>query len=385
MNMTTNVGDIDRIFRIVLGALLIILTFTPVIGWWGLIGIVLLATGILRFCPAYSLIGINTCKTEGSDESADKQFMPRSGNAPRFRGVFLWALLLLGLLPAQLQAGLSGELPGQIDEASGLTRSIQHEGLYWTHNDNINIPGSNCNGPPILFAVQADGKLISEVTLANTCKRDWEAITHAYWNGKPVLLVGDIGDNREIYPEYRILLVEEPKQLHSSMTVPVLGQIRFRYPDRSYDAEAMAYDREAERILIMTKRREKPMLYELPLEPTGDRIIEAVPVLELAGFKHSDPITQLLNPRIGPYAHQPTGMDISPDQREIAILTYSTVYRFSREEGEPWEQALKRQPRSISLPQLAQWEGITYAADGRSLIVVRDCEGQNILVLPLQD
>ena len=73
MNMTTNIGDIDRIIRIVLGALLIILAFTPVIGWWGLIGILPLATGIMRFCPAYSLMGINTCKTEGSDESANNE------------------------------------------------------------------------------------------------------------------------------------------------------------------------------------------------------------------------------------------------------------------------------------------------------------------------
>jgi len=311
--------------------------------------------------------------------------MPRSSNAPRIRGVFLWTLLLLGLLPAQLQADLRGKLPSQIDEASGLTRSIQHEGLYWTHNDNINLPASNRSGPPILFAVQADGRLAGQITLANTRKRDWEAITHAYWNGKPVLLVGDIGDNRETHPDYRILLVEEPAQLHPSATVPVLGQIRFRYPDRSYDAEAMVYDREADRILIMTKRRKKPMLYELPLEPTGDRIIEAVPVAELEGFKPRDPITWLLNPLIGPFAHQPTGMDISPDQREMAILTYSTVYRFSREEGEPWGHALKRRPRSISLPRLDQWEGIAYAADGRSLIVVREGKGQNILVLPLRD
>jgi len=80
MNITTNVGDIDRIARIVVGALLIILAFTPVIGWWGLIGIVPLATGIMRFCPAYSILGINTCKTEDGGENANNEGGGESAN-----------------------------------------------------------------------------------------------------------------------------------------------------------------------------------------------------------------------------------------------------------------------------------------------------------------
>ncbi len=57
----TNVGGIDRILRIVAGLALIALTFTGVIGVWGWIGVVPLATGLFSTCPAYSLIGVNTC------------------------------------------------------------------------------------------------------------------------------------------------------------------------------------------------------------------------------------------------------------------------------------------------------------------------------------
>lgn len=59
--MTTNVGGADRVLRAVLGIALIGLTLTGVIGWWGWIGVVPLATAILRFCPVYPLIGVNTC------------------------------------------------------------------------------------------------------------------------------------------------------------------------------------------------------------------------------------------------------------------------------------------------------------------------------------
>lgn len=60
--MQINVGTPDRIARIVVGALLILLALTGVIGVWGWIGIVPLLTGIFRFCPAYTLLGMNTCK-----------------------------------------------------------------------------------------------------------------------------------------------------------------------------------------------------------------------------------------------------------------------------------------------------------------------------------
>lgn len=59
--MKMNVGNIDRIVRIVIGLALIALAATSTVGVWGYIGIVPLLTGIFKFCPAYSLLGINTC------------------------------------------------------------------------------------------------------------------------------------------------------------------------------------------------------------------------------------------------------------------------------------------------------------------------------------
>lgn len=59
--LKTNVGGIDRILRIVVGLVLIGLTLFGVIGVWGWIGVVALATGLFRTCPAYALLGVNTC------------------------------------------------------------------------------------------------------------------------------------------------------------------------------------------------------------------------------------------------------------------------------------------------------------------------------------
>ncbi|CAG9182297.1 MULTISPECIES: YgaP family membrane protein [Cupriavidus] len=65
--MQANVGTLDRTLRIVIGLALIVLAATGHIGAWGWIGIVPLATGILRICPAYSLLGVKTCTASTPD------------------------------------------------------------------------------------------------------------------------------------------------------------------------------------------------------------------------------------------------------------------------------------------------------------------------------
>ena len=59
--MKLNVGGIDRILRIVVGLVLIALAATGAVGWWGWLGIIPLLTGVVRFFPLYSLVGLNTC------------------------------------------------------------------------------------------------------------------------------------------------------------------------------------------------------------------------------------------------------------------------------------------------------------------------------------
>jgi len=62
--MNSNVGGIDKILRILVGIVLIVLALTGTIGVWGWIGVLPLATGLFNFCPAYKLLGVNTCKVK---------------------------------------------------------------------------------------------------------------------------------------------------------------------------------------------------------------------------------------------------------------------------------------------------------------------------------
>lgn len=62
--MKTNVGSVDRALRIIVGLVLIGLALAGTIGWWGYIGILPLLTGLFRTCPAYSMLGVNTCSNQ---------------------------------------------------------------------------------------------------------------------------------------------------------------------------------------------------------------------------------------------------------------------------------------------------------------------------------
>lgn len=59
--MNANVGSADRIVRIVIG-LGLLGAGVALHSFWGLVGLLPVATGLFRFCPAYSLLGISTCK-----------------------------------------------------------------------------------------------------------------------------------------------------------------------------------------------------------------------------------------------------------------------------------------------------------------------------------
>ncbi|MBF0610450.1 MAG: DUF2892 domain-containing protein [Magnetococcales bacterium] len=64
--MKANVGGVDRILRIVVGLALIAMVFVGPQTVWGWVGVIPVLTGLVRFCPFYPLLGLNTCPTESN-------------------------------------------------------------------------------------------------------------------------------------------------------------------------------------------------------------------------------------------------------------------------------------------------------------------------------
>jgi hypothetical protein len=64
--MKTNIGNIERGIRVIAGLVLVVLAATGTVGWWGWLGLLPMATGLMGWCPPYALLGINTCKVKDS-------------------------------------------------------------------------------------------------------------------------------------------------------------------------------------------------------------------------------------------------------------------------------------------------------------------------------
>lgn len=59
--MKANVGGLDRILRVVAGLAILSQFFVGLQTPWALIGLVPLGTALIGYCPAYTLLGLNSC------------------------------------------------------------------------------------------------------------------------------------------------------------------------------------------------------------------------------------------------------------------------------------------------------------------------------------
>ena len=123
----------------------------------------------------------------------------------------------------------------------------------------------------------------------------------------------------------------------------------------------------AGKVLLISKKRHPPELFELPLRAAAPRPGGAPPrhprrrAPRRCAFAPGRPRTARL---IG----QVTAADLSPDGRTLAVLTYQDVLFYPRKAGETWAQAVARAPRIEPLPALLpQAEALTWSADGAGL------------------
>ncbi|MCS6837263.1 MAG: DUF2892 domain-containing protein [Bdellovibrionaceae bacterium] len=72
MNLTKNIHPIERGVRVVLGLILIALAFVGPQQPWFLLGVIPLLTGLIGWCPPYSILGINTCKLGNNNSEGGK-------------------------------------------------------------------------------------------------------------------------------------------------------------------------------------------------------------------------------------------------------------------------------------------------------------------------
>lgn len=311
-------------------------------------------------------------------------------------GLLLAGIVLLGLLhcggsetpPAPL-AGLRspygearpvGRLQDdRLLECSGMDASTAREGLFWAINDGGN--------GPYLYALGGGGESLGRVQVTGADNRDWEGIATFRWQGRSMILIADAGDNRRRRETYRLFILPEPPlrqgRLDPFATAAVSWRIRFRYPDRPHDAEGVAVDPAAGKVLLLTKRDIPPLLFELPLAPGNpDRLVTARKVASLGRIPQPSPMD--LMHRYGLIQAQPTALDISFDGRRAVVLTYTHAYLFERGSRSSWGAAFSADPIRLPLPlplnrsDLRQREAICFSPDDRAIFVTSEGEGAGI-------
>jgi len=267
----------------------------------------------------------------------------------------------------------------KLSETSGLAPSRILDDQLWALNDS--------GKKPRLYALGTDGSDRGFVLVEGVDAVDWEDLASFEWQGHSYLVVADTGDNFSWRRSVELLLIPEPRlageRFPPGATVGVARRIRFRFEDGPRDCEAVAVDVAGRRALLLSKRTEPPVLYELPL-PLGERAdTEAedagAPAVQVA--RRLGQVPGIPPPTrddveqsrwLGRYRSMPTGLALSWDGALAAVVTYKDAYLFAREPDEPWAAALARAPARIPLPRMRQAEAIAFAAHSRGLFVTSE-------------
>ncbi|MEI6373870.1 MAG: hypothetical protein WCP26_08820 [Actinomycetes bacterium] len=234
----------------------------------------------------------------------------------------------------------------ELPEVSGITPSIRHKNVVWVHNDS--------SGGAVIYALDLSScKIVSRLTLADMPARDIEAIASGRdAAGNPVLWVGDFGDNQESWPFVRIYQVPEPKTL-TDQTVPVRAW-RFAYPDGPHNAETLLADPRKPQLWVVTKALATGVTYRLP----------ALPTIAL-GEVWKEP---LVAQQVGETDGLISDGAVSGDASRFVLRDYLSARIYS---GLPPGKPIV----SVELPTEQQGEAVTWARDGRALLVAGEREG----------
>lgn len=246
----------------------------------------------------------------------------------------------------------------ELDELSGLARSLATDDWLWAHNDSGDAAR--------LFRVGLDGGDGGVVVVSQAVNIDWEDLATLRWQGEPALLIGDIGDNLAQRKAITLYAVRDPGARGESTAL--LWQLNVRYPEGPRDAEGLAVDPTTGDILILSKRERPPVVYRVPL-PSATPPPGAVVTAERLGPVLYLPVPTAADladdPKYGWLRDWPTAFDIAPDGQSAVVTTYKDSYRYHRANGESWAAALARQPERIDLPQWKQTEAGGFTADGQ--------------------
>lgn len=249
----------------------------------------------------------------------------------------------------------------KITESSGLARSVINPGVFWTMNDDSEAR---------LYAFDAQGRHRGRLTLDPATNRDWEDLASFVRDGKPYLLVADVGDNLGRRDSVQLYVVEEPALAKDDkVRSEPAWTLDVSLPDGALDIEAVAVDTKTDSILLLTKRTIPAVLYSVPLKPDGMSVV-ATRLGEVTSLPRPAKRDLQMARKLDDWWWQPTAMDIHG--RHAVITTYRAAFVFERGPDESWFTALNGQPERVSLGGIRNVEAVAISADARSMFVTTE-------------
>ena len=249
-----------------------------------------------------------------------------------------------------------------LGEVSGLAVSRINENILWVLNDSGNSSS--------VYALDAEGKLLSTLDIQGVSNNDWEDIASFEYEGKSFILIADVGDNFAKRSKCFLHFIEEPdiKEISgsSSLAVNPSWSITYTYEDGPRDCESVAVDTVNNKILLLSKRDTPPVLYELPLSKkkndVAKKLTEIKPLLQ-----RTDEIMDF-----GVSVSQPTAMDISANGLSAVVLTYANAFFYAKNPSKEWSDVFTGSPEEIIVPPMRQAESICFSRDGSSIYITTE-------------
>ncbi|WP_421763525.1 hypothetical protein [Ekhidna sp.] len=219
-------------------------------------------------------------------------------------------------------------------EASGLEESFQNEGYFWTHNDS--------GRDPTLYLIDKQGEIKMEVELIGINNRDWEEIVTVKKDGKSLIYVAEIGDNKAVHDNVKLICFEEPTYKGKNkieISNNKLKIMSFKYAEGARDAEAILFDKRSDEFVLVTKREDNALVYSFPFEVSDEpTVIQSKGTVPAKLF---------------------TAADMN-DEGEILLKHYSAIYYWEKSTESALSRILKWKPISIDYSPEPQGEAICW-------------------------
>ena len=251
-------------------------------------------------------------------------------------------------LCGRLRARITGRVADpSANELSGLVRSRSQPSLLWSHDDS--------GAGPVLFGLRSDGRVAAHPTVTGAQAVDWEDIAAGPApDGRPLLYIGDIGDNASQRPSVDVYRFAEPR-VGAAATAPA-ARLRLRYPDGAHDAEALLVDPLRGDLVIVTKALGAARAY---------RASARLPAGSQSTLRRGPAIALSLA----------TAGDVSADGRIVVLRGYDRLAVWLRRGREPLTTTLERPPCLSRTSLAGEGQGEAIALDRRGASFATVAEG----------